>query len=1238
MANSKPTFFQRMNKFFGTDTAISADYTRRNVNTYKIDNPNVIFATKDKTEYDMKSLELRQNKLLNWKWRKANIQISNEQYMNIADVKMMFRDADLMDGFPEFGAAADILAEEACAMPSGNKLRMVNVFSRSERIKAILEDLLYNRLQINMTLPMIARAGVKYGNCYMLHDIDLNNGVRGWRQLPVYEVERYENMTSDNPYYTYFQNPNNIDLDKEGATRFVWVGQNEFTPYWNWQISHFRLLYDSQCLPYGCSFFNKARRHFRMLSMMEDAMLMYRLERAVERRVFKVNVASIDEDDVQAYVEDVANEFKRTPIIDPLTGQLDLRKNLMPVWKGTPIPLLDGRIITIEDLAKEYENGKTNYVYSIQDRTQQVVPGKVVWCGKNYTAKQMVKVTLDDGGYILLAPEHEFVMRDGSKKRADQVSVGESVMPFYTEFKSLYKDRKYETVFNPNTGKFDWTHRLIADENPKPISDKTINTVHHKNFNKMDNTPDNLLWCNFHEHHKMHGEMARNMWEDEKKRQGIIKKISDGRRKYYAEHGFPQEIKDKISRSLKETFKDPKYHEFFKERGEALKEYTHSPEFSAFMSKKNKENGTYEKYLKPYNESELHKEHDAIRSAGMKRFWQEGDIETAKRRMTVMFDDYVWAEIENGIYNGVIYNRNTMLEFINNSLIEHLLNINSNKRLHNLKKISRMVLQERIHSIGFDTITDYINDVHARIGGSDPNSIISAKKSENMRKFNAASRRVYVSFDDNVYTAMRTQVERHNVNSVSEMTKYLNDSMIEYIRTINNLDETYNIDVDTVTRRIVSLGFKNTSEYFTAMQKNHKIVKIELVEGDDVYCMTVVGLNGEEDRHNFALLGLGIEQNKNNRMSGCFVSNCNTEDFFIPVRDPNEPNPIETLQAAQNLTALDDIKYVLNKILIALRIPKAFLNFEETAGDGKNLSLMDVRFMRTVNRVQQMLLLELNKVCIIHLAILGFTDDLTNFTLTMNNPSSQAEMLEIENLAKKITTAKDAITDGGNGIPLYSCIRAWKEILGWSEKEISDNLEELRLETALAAELQKTAQIIKRTGLFDNVDNVYGEPGADYSDQGTGDGENDEMAGGMGGGGGAAAFGGDMDMGAAPEGEDVEGSEGDMGLDQAADEAAGGEAPDNGGEGGDMQVLAEAVMNRKLKRLNQRKRVIQEDILAKSKKYSNMLLDKLNEKKKQEEEMIENIPLFNKSFFVNEELDGMSKHLDAYMEERRSLK
>lgn len=98
---------------------------------------------------------------------------------------------------------------------------------------------------------------------------------------------------------------------------------------------------------------------------------------------------------------------------------------------------------------------------------------------------------------------------------------------------------------------------------------------------------------------------------------------------------------------------------------------------------------------------------------------------------------------------------------------------------------------------------------------------------------------------------------------------------------------------------------------------------------------------------------------------------------------------------------MDDIKYIQDKVLTALRIPRSFLNFDEAQGDGKNLSLLDVRFTRTVNRIQQSLLMELNKIAIIHLCLLGFFDELNNFSLSMNNPSSQAELLEIENLAKK---------------------------------------------------------------------------------------------------------------------------------------------------------------------------------------------------------------------------------------------
>jgi len=163
------------------------------------------------------------------------------------------------------------------------------------------------------------------------------------------------------------------------------------------------------------------------------------------------------------------------------------------------------------------------------------------------------------------------------------------------------------------------------------------------------------------------------------------------------------------------------------------------------------------------------------------------------------------------------------------------------------------------------------------------------------------------------------------------------------------------------------------------------------------------------------------------------------------VREGGAASPIENLAAGQNLTAMDDIKYIQNKIVTALRVPKSFLNFEDAAGDGKNLSLLDVRFMRTVNRIQKALLLELNKIATIHLLMLGFTDDLTNFTLEMVNPSSQAEMLDLENLAKKVTTAKDAVTDPGGGMPLTSMTWAWRHIFKWSDKEIQQNLEELRL-------------------------------------------------------------------------------------------------------------------------------------------------------------------------------------------------
>lgn len=592
--------------FQSLDRAISGNWSsieQPHVNAYDMRNygggDKVLYKTTNKDDYEQKKLELQQNRYLADRWVKSNVSLALNGVTGLNNIKLMYRDADLMDAYPEIGAALDILSDEACIAKDSTGA-VVNVYSKSERVKSILEDLFVNRLNIQLTAQMVIRAMCKYGNQFMLLDIDHKKGVKGWKQLPVFQVERIENGIV-NPYggggmsaAVNGKNPENVDM----STQFVWIdGNNSQVPFRNWQVAHFRLLSNSIYLPYGCSYINAARRHWRALSLMEDMMLIYRLERSIERRIYKIFVGSIDDADVQGYVEQVANELKRTPIVDPLTGQLDLRKNILGV----------------------------------------------------------------------------------------------------------------------------------------------------------------------------------------------------------------------------------------------------------------------------------------------------------------------------------------------------------------------------------------------------------------------------------------------------------------------------------------------------------------------------------------------------------------ADDLFIPVRTENAPTPIDTLPAGQNMTAIDDIKFMQNKVLAALRIPKSFLNFEETAGDGKNLSLMDIRFTRAINRIQQAFLMELTKVASIHLYLLGFDDELTNFTLTMNNPSTQAEQLEIENMQKKIDAVRDAVADPGNGLPVMSQMRALKEIMKWSEKDIKNNLEEIRLEKAISAELEKTAQIIKKTGLFDTVDRIYGEPGAKYMDDAQGGMPQD--GGGIGGGmmggappsgdlGGASTdFGEELDSLGSPNGDDqgdINGQEGSM--------------------------------------------------------------------------------------------------------------
>ena len=197
------------------------------------------------------------------------------------------------------------------------------------------------------------------------------------------------------------------------------------------------------------------------------------------------------------------------------------------------------------------------------------------------------------------------------------------------------------------------------------------------------------------------------------------------------------------------------------------------------------------------------------------------------------------------------------------------------------------------------------------------------------------------------------------------------------------------------------------------------------------------------------------------------------QDYFIPVRDAAAPNPIDTLPGATNLSEIADIEYIQKKLLTALRVPKAFLGFEEPVGGGKDLSLMDIRFARTINRIQKCVIAELNKIAIIHLFLLGFEDELSNFTLGLTNPSSQADLLKVDLWKEKILLYKEAVT-AIEGIAPVSVSWAKKHVLGFSDEEIKLDLQQQRIEKAVGAELTNTATIITHSGIFDNVDKLYG--------------------------------------------------------------------------------------------------------------------------------------------------------------------
>ena len=242
---------------------------------------------------------------------------------NLSERLMRYQDFQEMEYTPEIAAAMDIYADETVAQD--DKGRVLHIYSDNEKIKEILEDLFYNTLNVEFNLRSWARNLVKYGDFFLYNDVSPQYGVINAFPIPVNEIEREENYDPNDPF----------------AVRYRWVTLGNRTLE-NWEVTHFRLLGNDMFLPYGSSVIEPARRIWRQLILIEDAMLVYRVVRAPERRVFYIDVANIPPENVPMYVEEQRKNLRTNQVVDRATGRLDLRYAPLSIEDDYFIPVRGG--------------------------------------------------------------------------------------------------------------------------------------------------------------------------------------------------------------------------------------------------------------------------------------------------------------------------------------------------------------------------------------------------------------------------------------------------------------------------------------------------------------------------------------------------------------------------------------------------------------------------------------------------------------------------------------------------------------------------------------------------------------------------------------------------------------------------------------------------------------------------------------------------------------------------------
>ncbi len=310
------SIFSRLRRLFSTQAVV------RNIGGKKLK----VSDTSKTQAHGSRNLIDRYNRVYNAGQYGYSAQSNYDMYSSFQQSRLqLFRDYDLMDNDPIVASVLDIYADESTVKNEYGEI--LSVKSNNDQIQEILYNLFYDILNLEFNLWPWARNMCKYGDFYLYLMINPEHGVTNVVPLSVYETSRIEgDQESGEPFVVTFATDN----------EYSFTGKKNFD---NYEIAHFRLLSDSNFLPYGKSMIENGRRIHKQLKLMEDAMLIHRITRAPDKRVFKVDVGNIPPNEIDSYMERIVNGVKRSPLVNQTTGEYNMKYNMQNILEDFYFPV-----------------------------------------------------------------------------------------------------------------------------------------------------------------------------------------------------------------------------------------------------------------------------------------------------------------------------------------------------------------------------------------------------------------------------------------------------------------------------------------------------------------------------------------------------------------------------------------------------------------------------------------------------------------------------------------------------------------------------------------------------------------------------------------------------------------------------------------------------------------------------------------------------------------------------------